>query len=119
MILYINTTDPEKVIIALKDKDRIIKQSKFKAARSQAEKLLPAIEKLLKVSRMKLRDLEKIEVDNFGGSFTALRIGVITANALGYALGIPVVSANLKGIKKFKQFSVVEPVYDRPPNIGK
>jgi tRNA threonylcarbamoyl adenosine modification protein YeaZ len=119
MTLYINTADQEQVIIALRDGNKIVKQSTFKASRSQAEKLLPAIEKLLKSTHSKLTDLKKIEVANFGGSFTALRIGVITANALGYALSIPVVSESLRGVKKFKKISVVEPAYDRPPNIGK
>ena len=64
--------------------------------------------------------MKKIKVENYGGSFTSLRIGVITANALAYALKIPV-EANSKinhKNKKFGLYSIVEPVYDREPNIG-
>ena len=132
MTLYINTADQNKIMIALKDKERVLFKKEFLAARSQAEKLLPEIEKLLVRAKLKLPAIKKIEVENYGGSFTALRIGVITANALGYALGVPVVaaremvagktmvkSAPKSSVKKAKNFSVVKPIYDREPNIGK
>ena len=35
-------------------------------------------------------ELEGIEVETGPGSFTGLRVGVSVANALGFALGIPV-----------------------------
>jgi len=83
-------------------------------------------------NKVKLTDLKEIKVKNTGESFTALRIGVITANALAYGLGIPVKpgtrdnpstlrQAQPSGFaksKKYKNFSVVAPVYDREPNIG-
>jgi tRNA threonylcarbamoyl adenosine modification protein YeaZ len=127
MTLYINTADQEKIILVLKEGDKIVAQKKFLAPRRQAEKLLPEIDKLLKKAKVKLAALKKIEVVNFGGTFTSLRIGVITANALGYALGVPVVNGQVdlpvelkakKSVKKFKNFSVVEPLYNREPNIG-
>ena len=133
MTLYINTAAAEKIILALKQGTEIIAQKEFLAPRSQAEKLLPEIDKLLKKKKIKLAAIKKIEVANFGGTFTALRIGVITANALAYALGVPVVNgqdnllaaAKVKptvkiknSVKRFKNFSVVEPRYDREPNIG-
>ena len=90
MILYNNTTPHDFFEIGVKDKNRFIAKKSFKAARQQAEKLLPAIIKLLKVNRLKLSALEGIEVANQGGSFTSLRIGVMTANAFGYGLGIAV-----------------------------
>lgn len=50
--------------------------------------------------------------------FTALRIGVITANTLGFALGVPVVDADEKDEKINKLgFSVIKPIYDKEPNI--
>jgi len=120
MILYINTVSGEEIIIALYNNEKLIAEKKINAPRQQSEKLLPAIEKLLQTKKIKLSDLKKIRVENYGGSFTSLRIGVITANALAYALKIPV-EANSKINKKNKKFgiySLVEPVYDREPNIG-
>jgi len=120
MILYINTASYDEVIIALRNGAKTIVQKRFKAPRRQAERLVPAIDKLLKLKKVKLSSLEKIVVANSGGSFTSLRIGVITANALAYALKIPVESEpkTKKLNKKFGEYSLVEPIYDREPNIG-
>ena len=110
----IDTTDREEAIIGLKDSGKIVAQKKFNAARAQAEKLLPEIDKLLLKKAIKLNDLTGIEVNNIGSSFTSLRIGVITANTLGFALGIPVTPFNAK-TKKMDKFSIVPPIYDREP----
>lgn len=122
MILYINTTKNHYIDIALRDGDDVLVQKKFEAKYSQAEKLLPEIEKLLKHLKLKLSDILKIEVENKNKtsdtSFTALRIGVITANALGYALGVGVsgISASVKNGKT--NFDVIKPIYDSNPNIN-
>ncbi|MFA6995035.1 MAG: tRNA (adenosine(37)-N6)-threonylcarbamoyltransferase complex dimerization subunit type 1 TsaB [Patescibacteria group bacterium] len=120
MILYINTTSHDEIIIALRDSAKIIAQKKINAPRRQAEKLMPAIDRLLKEKKIKLTSLKKIIVANQGGSFTALRIGVITANALAYALQIPVEAEPKtdKKNKKFGRYTIVEPLYDREPTIG-
>jgi len=118
MILYINTTDNDKVVLAIKKENKVLYEIKFGARFKQAEKLLPEIDKLLKKKKIKLKDFAKIEVENYGGSFTSLRIGVITANALGFALGIPVIGTNGKNLKSQK-LSIVKPIYDREPNITK
>lgn len=72
---------------------------------------------MLKKAGVELKQLEKIRVVNKGGSFTALRIGVITANALGYALGIPVEGTAGAARRDKAGFDVVEPVYEKEPNI--
>jgi len=121
MTLYINTASHDEIIIALRSDAKIVAQKKIIAPRQQAEKLMPAIDRLLREKRIKLSALKKIVVANRGGSFTALRIGVITANALAYALKIPVVAEGKTGQKnkKFAAYSLVEPLYDREPTIGK
>ncbi|MCX6795085.1 MAG: tRNA (adenosine(37)-N6)-threonylcarbamoyltransferase complex dimerization subunit type 1 TsaB [Candidatus Falkowbacteria bacterium] len=119
MILYINTVSKDEMIIALKEGTKNVAK-KIKVNHNQGEKLLPALETFLKAQKVKLSDLKKIVVANRGGSFTSLRIGVITANALAYALKIPVVAEEKTGRKnkKFGHYSIVEPDYDREPNIG-
>ncbi len=121
MTLYINTADRENIIIALYQGAKTVAQKKIKAPRCQAEKLLPAIAALLKSRRLKPSALKKILVANRGGSFTALRIGIITANALAYALDIPVTPAfHAAGrVKKFADHTLVEPIYEREPSIGR
>jgi len=120
MVLYIDTTINDLIEIGLKEKNKFIVKKKVISRRTQAEKLLPIIARMLKVSKFKLSDLKGIEVVNRGGSFTSLRVGIITANALGYALRIPV-----RGEKEMAQkvkndrlgFIPVKPKYDSDPNI--
>ena len=116
MILYINTTKNDKVELQLKKGNKVVAKSEFNVKFNQAEKLLPGIDKLLKKSKTKLRSIKKIEVENQGGTFSSLRIGVITANALGFALDIPVIGTNGKEIKS-KNLSIVKPIYNKDPNI--
>jgi len=119
MNLYINTAQKDLIEISLKNRNKIVALKKFKSDRTQAEKLLPAIEKLLKASKIKLSNLSGVEVENGGGSFTSLRIGVVTANALAYALGVAVAGqgkTKAAGRSK-KKFNIVEPIYNREPEI--
>ncbi len=120
MTLYINTTPNNLIEISLKNKGRIVVLKKIKAERTQAEKLLPAIDKLVKANKLKLKDLKNIQIENRGGSFTSLRIGVVTANALAYALDIAISgkSGKSKSARNEKRsFKIIEPVYDRDPDI--
>ena len=121
MILYIDTTKGNKIEIALKEGDRVVVRKEFEAKYSQAEKLLPAVDKMLASKKIKLSDLKAVEIANEGNantSFTALRIGVVTVNALGYVLGIPVRGLGGKvRSKRFSQFDVIEPAYNREPNV--
>ncbi len=114
MILRIDTTNNGFLEIAL-EKTGEIKRTRTKAHYNQAEKLLPAIEAVLKKNKVELKDVKKIKVRNRGGSFTSLRIGVVTANALAYALGIRIEGEN--GSKKIKGIEIVEPIYGKEPNI--
>ncbi|MDD5071546.1 MAG: hypothetical protein PHQ42_02300 [Patescibacteria group bacterium] len=121
MILYLETTGGDEIEIALKKGKGVLVSKKFMARYSQAEKLLPAIDKILSSKKIKLKDLKEIEIANEGNadtSFTSLRIGIATANALGYALGIPVrgLPEKVKS-KRFSGFDVIEPVYNKEPNI--
>ena len=121
MILSINTTNRDKIEIALKEGERVVVRKEFEAKYSQAEKLLPAIKKMLAEKKIKLSAISGIEVANVSGletGFTALRIGVVIANALGYGLGVPVKGLGVKvRSKRFSQFNVIEPIYNKNPNI--
>ena len=121
MILSIDTGSYDKVIITVRQSGQVIAQKEFSAPQKQAEKLLPALDKLLRSKKIKLKDISKIMVANEGGSFTSLRIGIVTANALAYALNIPVSAIKEVGDsdKKFAGHNVVEPIYNNEPIIGK
>ena len=121
MKLVINTVkgDNHDIEIILSDGDNVIDSNCFNAHRRQAEMLLPAIEKILIKNNKTPEDLKEISVENKGGSFTSLRVGVITANAMAYALGIPVSSVSGEGdVIEEESILMVKPIYDSEPNIG-
>ncbi len=57
-----------------------------------SERLLPAVDTLLARHGVSTGQLERIAVVNAPGSFTSLRIGIATANALAYATGCDLVA---------------------------
>ncbi|MDD3301188.1 MAG: tRNA (adenosine(37)-N6)-threonylcarbamoyltransferase complex dimerization subunit type 1 TsaB [Patescibacteria group bacterium] len=125
LILIIDTASATEIILMLRSGEKILAKKKFLAPKKQAEKLLPAIEKLLIKNYFSLKDLSGIEVVNRGGTFTSLRIGVITANALAFALGITVMAIDKEGsivkedMRSAKGITIAAPHYDAEPNIGK
>jgi tRNA threonylcarbamoyladenosine biosynthesis protein TsaB len=116
MVLYIDTTIGDNVLISLRDGKKTLAKKSFLAPRQQSEKLLPAIEQIIKSHGFDLKQIKKIEVANQGGGFSALRIGVVTANALAYALGVPIEGSDKKP-KNAGKIQVVAPQYDREPSI--
>lgn len=129
MYLFINTADSEKIILAfIADNGQILIKKKIEAKYKQSEKLLLNIDKILK----DIKDIKGIMVIKGPGSFTALRIGVVTANTLAWALHIPIIGIKLdnkqneelikigvENLKKIKKFKQVMPEYGMEPNISK
>ena len=117
MQLYIDTSTNEYINLALLSEGSIIAENKVEAKFKQSEKLLPAIHDLLKANKIDIGQIKKIKVNDEGEGFSSLRIGIVTANALAYALKIPCESLNDKEIRT-KKFSLVKPNYNQEPNIG-
>ncbi|MDD5415699.1 MAG: tRNA (adenosine(37)-N6)-threonylcarbamoyltransferase complex dimerization subunit type 1 TsaB [Candidatus Daviesbacteria bacterium] len=89
MTLHIDTKDQKKIRVSLKKEGKVIKSLSEKNEYG-SQVLLPLIIKLLRATNYELKTLQGIEVETGPGSFTGLRVGVSVANALGFALGIPV-----------------------------
>lgn len=85
MKLFIDTSSSEKIIVGFDDK-----RFETKARKEKSQRLLPFIDELMQKQNKKFKDISEIEVNTGPGSFTGLRVGVSVANALGWALGIPV-----------------------------
>ncbi|MCK5510069.1 hypothetical protein KAI65_00800 [Candidatus Parcubacteria bacterium] len=117
MTLYIDTSKNNLIYLALKKDNELILEKKITAQYSQAEKLLPGIDKLLKSANSDITKIKKIIVVNSGEGFTALRVGIITANALSFALNISVFSSDDKQIKSDYDFNIIKPKYKKEPNI--
>lgn len=118
-ILFINTIDREHSEIALVSAGKVLRRT-FKNARRLSEQLPKELSKL-----MKGVSLKGIAVVKGPGAFMGTRTGVTYANALAFALGVPVlgltteeVPSNLEDLTG-KRFSnkVVSPRYSGPPNI--
>ncbi|MBU2036536.1 tRNA (adenosine(37)-N6)-threonylcarbamoyltransferase complex dimerization subunit type 1 TsaB, partial [Patescibacteria group bacterium] len=90
MKLYIDTSQREEVTVSL---DGEVFKTNSKKEKSQ--RLLPFIDETLKKKKLSLKDLTEIEVNIGPGSFTGLKVGVSVAQALGWALNIPVNGKNI------------------------
>ena len=111
MELLIDTTQGEKIILAIFSDSKLIRQKTVKVAQI-SERLLPEIAKFIKTARITLKDLDKILVNPGPGAFSSTRTGVAVANALASALDIPVAQWPSGKIRE-----IVLPIYDREPNI--
>lgn len=75
--------------IALVEGPRLVAEIRLDAERSNAERLLPAIETLLKKAGWGLSDLNGLAVTIGPGSFTGLRIGLATLKGFAHAHSLP------------------------------
>ena len=111
MNLYISTASHSDIVLELREGSAVVARRSFEASHRQSEKLLPAIENLLQQNKQSLSSIKGIIVEDKGLGFTALRIGITTANALAYALGLPISTPTTK------KLGIVRPIYTREPSI--
>lgn len=111
MNLLIDTTQRDLLVLGLYDGHKKL-ASMQKEVRGLSENLLPELENFLKKCKVNLKNLTEISVNPGPGGFSSTRTGVATANALAYALGIPVAE-----FPSGKVRDVVRPKYDQPPHI--
>lgn len=132
MILFIDSSDGQTIFVAFADRQGKLKIQKRLAARyRQAARLLPAIESLRKKLRQPIAAVTGIIVVSGPGPFTALRVGVITANTLAWALNVPIVAIKAsepadatasieRGLARLNtahRAAIIEPYYGQAPNI--
>ena len=89
MILAAKTADKMAEIV-LFDKD-IVAREEWLADREMAKGLLGQIETVLENNGLTWKDLTGLIAYKGPGSFTGLRIGLTTLNAVAYSLGAPIV----------------------------
>ena len=87
MKLFINTTQKESMIMLFQDED-IIDSYIWESSNNQSEELLLNINQVIKTNNKSLKDLTEIFVITGPGSYTGIRVGVATANALAFSLNI-------------------------------
>ena len=88
-ILTIDTSGNKVIRVGLKKGNiKDVLEEKIKVHKAQST--LPLIDKLLKKHELRAKDINHIEVNTGPGSFTGIRVGMAIANALSFALKIPV-----------------------------
>lgn len=90
MILGIETS-VENVGVALGDHSGIRATAAISSDRKHAESLTPMIQFVLQQSECTMADVSAIAVDIGPGLFTGMRVGIATAQALAWALDVPVI----------------------------
>ncbi|MBQ0828659.1 tRNA (adenosine(37)-N6)-threonylcarbamoyltransferase complex dimerization subunit type 1 TsaB [Streptomyces tagetis] len=89
LLLALDTATPA-VTVALHDGTDVIASSSQVDARRHGELLLPAVDRLLSEAGSRLADVTGIAVGIGPGPYTGLRVGLMTADTFGLALGVPV-----------------------------
>lgn len=91
MILAIETTGP-LASVAVMDAQGRIRQEQNDTRYSHLEELVPMVSRLMEAAGIGADDLRAIAVSRGPGSFTGIRIGMVTAKALGLVWDKPLVA---------------------------
>ncbi|MFD7074006.1 tRNA (adenosine(37)-N6)-threonylcarbamoyltransferase complex dimerization subunit type 1 TsaB [Nocardioides sp. NPDC059952] len=92
MLLAFDTATPQ-VTVALHDGDDVVAEVVSDRTMKHGEQLAPLISDVLGEAGIVRQDLTAIAVGAGPGPFTGLRVGLVTARTLGFALEIPVYAA--------------------------
>ncbi|MCX4576931.1 tRNA (adenosine(37)-N6)-threonylcarbamoyltransferase complex dimerization subunit type 1 TsaB [Streptomyces sp. NBC_01571] len=89
LLLALDTATPA-VTVALHDGTSVIASSSQVDARRHGELLLPAVDRVLAAAGLRLDAVTGVVVGVGPGPYTGLRVGLMTADTFGLALGVPV-----------------------------
>lgn len=109
MLLAIDTSTDIAGLALLGD-DRIVAELNWLCRRSHSTQLLPNLTHLLEQAGLSLEEAECIIVARGPGSYNGLRVGISTAKALAYSLGIPVIGISTLEAEAYQQAGTGLPV---------
>jgi len=112
-------TSTNYLTVAVMDGENAIARFHKHIGRNHSGLLMPTIDRLLKKSRLKPKDIDGFCIGIGPGSFTGLRIGVATVKGMAYSLNkpvmaVPTLDAIAGNVKDFE--GVVCPVLDAKKN---
>ncbi|HEX3099407.1 MAG TPA: tRNA (adenosine(37)-N6)-threonylcarbamoyltransferase complex dimerization subunit type 1 TsaB [Patescibacteria group bacterium] len=123
MILFIDTSDFNNLTLAIVN-GATVKIHTASVAFNENYKTNLFLEQFLKHQKVKLESLTKVIVCSGPGSFTGIRVGVALAQALGFALKIPVlaipkskVPKDIRKLDSVKGTKTLVMHYGQKPNI--
>ena len=127
MNLSIRTDSDNAQLVLREATATVMETDHWPSGRKLADQLLGRIDSLLCRHHLHFSDLAGIIVYEGPGSFTSLRIGVSSANALAYGLDIPVVGATgddwlgqgWRALAGQTSPQIITPLYGAEPNITK
>ncbi|MEW2523410.1 tRNA (adenosine(37)-N6)-threonylcarbamoyltransferase complex dimerization subunit type 1 TsaB [Streptomyces sp. NPDC047071] len=89
LLLALDTATPA-VTVALHDGTSVVAESSQVDARRHGELLLPAVDRVLADAGVRLDAVTAVVTGVGPGPYTGLRVGLMTADTFGLALGVPV-----------------------------
>ncbi len=127
MKILLMRSDRPKAELYLYNDQRELGRLIWQADRRLAETIHVSISQLCAGADLAMTDIEAIGVFAGPGSFTGLRIGHSVANALAYALDLPIVAtagehwqkAAIKALLDGQNQKLVAPSYGQPVHITK
>jgi len=94
MIILALDTSAQAASAAVAKDGYLLGEITIRNGKTHSQKVIPMIHSLLDMLDYKPEDLDLLAVANGPGSFTGLRIGVVTIKAMAYALNKPVVEVS-------------------------
>lgn len=91
-VLAIETSTMLGGAAVIDEEDGLVAEVRLNVKTTHSERLMMAVDSILRQSDLKLDDIDAVAVSIGPGSFTGLRIGLSTAKGLCYASGKPLVS---------------------------
>ena len=130
MFLYLDTTEEDTRIKLFNKKGKIHDQKNWQSQRNQSEELILEIDNMLSKNKLAKSELLGIIVNQGPGSYTGLRVGLSTSNAIAFSLDIPILGVkngvNSAKIKKTLSYldkrsdkTLALPIYKYPAKITK
>ena len=84
----------QQVGCALGGHEGVLASAHSTRARRHAETIVPQIQFVARLARIELRDVGCVAVDLGPGLYTGLRVGISSAMAVAYALGVPMIGVS-------------------------
>lgn len=88
-VIIIDTSSNKRTRVGLSIGGKLFWE-KQESGKLHSQVVLPLIDKILKSNHITLKNVTGIKVNRGPGSFTGIRVGIAIANALGFALKIPI-----------------------------